>query len=189
MNLRVIAPVLTFLVVGGCVSLGPAPTPSSPSATPPATAAANATPTATPIDNPSLPPGVTARPRASLPFDVATILTASLSVANFSDEAITVKVAALDPDSHEVLEVEDLTLQPFETISQETFPAQYRIGFQRATSSTSQVCLLDLKEGESYSFVGLVTRVAVTLSGTDPASTADLVLETSALCHAWSESP
>jgi hypothetical protein len=182
MHLRVIAPVLMFLVVGGCVSIGPGQTASPP----PTPAAPTPAPTAAPTDTPA--PGATPRPHASLPFDVASILTASLSVANMSDEDITVKVAAFNPDANELLDIVGLTLRPFETISQETFAAQYRIEIERATSSTPQVCLLDLHEGESLSFVGLVTHVAVTSSGTDPASTADLIVDTSPLCHAWTQS-
>ena len=186
MDLRAVAPVLMVVVVGGCVSLAN-PTTTPPSATAPAGATVDANPTAPPVSTSSLPSGVTARPRVSLPIDVATILTASLSVANVSDEDITVKVAAVDPDAHELLDVLVLTLRPFETIAQETFPAQYRIEFQRATSSAPQVCLLDVQDGENYLFLGLVTRIAVTRSATDPASSADLIVETSPLCHAWSE--
>jgi hypothetical protein len=164
-----------------------------PSSLPSLTAVATATPAGTiaASDTPPATPGPlgSGGPSASPTFDILGLLTATIGATNLGDGDLTVKVAALDPDAEELVEVTILTLRPFESISEKTFAARYRIEFQAGIGAAPQVCAMDLRDGDDYTFVALAKLITVSRAGTDAAAPADLVVASSGLCHAWSGTP
>lgn len=161
------------------VAVTPVPTPApTPAPTPSPTARRTFPPTPSPAPTRTLAPGETPRPS---PIEIASFLTAQLTLLNFADGAVDIVVDLSDEESGQGGNVATFRLEPFELVDQGIPAGTYRIVITR-TGATAETCRLTVADGDGFRFVVFPEGTAVMVAGETAESWDELVLSTSSVC-------
>jgi hypothetical protein len=114
----------------------------------------------------------------------ATSFTATITLLDLADDALSVTVTFIDPSSNEADDLGTYTVGPSEQTSNLVPPGTYRLDFRERTGgATGPRCTIEIKDGETVSFVAVPGAIAVSRTGVSPTNVRDLFVATSSLCR------
>jgi hypothetical protein len=112
------------------------------------------------------------------------LMTATVSVTSLGDRAVDVSVSIVDPSSGKPSALTTLTLDAFGRVSQPVPKGDYVITFQRQGDVKPLTCSFHVNDHDRYQFVTTDANALVLRNDEIPASAADQLVATSALCKA-----
>jgi hypothetical protein len=115
------------------------------------------------------------------PIDISSLLTAPVGLVNLSDSNVTVSLDIFDSGSDQGT-IAKREIDPYGSLFENVLEATYLATFTQA-GTPDKTCTFDAKAGAEVDFTVLNGAVLVSKPAVDPASGADLFIDTSPLCQ------
>lgn len=110
--------------------------------------------------------------------------TATITLLDLADGDLSVTVTFIESSGGQSDALGTYSLGPSAQISNSVPPGTYRLDFREpANRPSGPTCTIDIKDGQTYSFVAVPGAIAVRRAGFTPTTVRDLFVATSSLCR------